>query len=74
MPPIRKTSKAQFLDQIARLYLVGNLADSDQNPNTDWTTPEMAHTVCARLDDVLRSLKDAGALTADELQSFYDNL
>lgn len=66
-------SKSIFLRKIAELYAVGNIADHDTNLNK-WTKPSMASSVCGKLDEMLMRLQDDGVLTADERQSFYDNL
>lgn len=67
-------TKDQFLNTVRKLYVVGNLADSDQNPNTDWTKPTMSRDVCTNLDKILRELASTGVLTQDERQAFYDDM
>lgn len=68
-------TKAQFLQHIAALYRVGNLSDSDSDQREDWTVPAMAAgACCGALDDMLREMVKAGALTGEEVQEFYDGM
>ena len=68
-------TKQQFLSHVAALYTVGNLSDSDSERREDWTRPEMAGSACcSALDSMLRAMVNAGALSSDERQEFYDNL
>lgn len=68
-----QVSKAIFLRKIAELYAIGNIADHDTNLNK-WTKPSMASDVCSTLDAMLVKLEQSGVLSADERQSFYDDM
>lgn len=72
-------TKQEFLAHVAALYRVGNLSDSDSKEREDWTRPAMAaQACCGALDDMLREMlremRAAGVLTADEHQRFYDDM
>lgn len=65
-------TKQEFLASMAKMYRVANLADSDIRE--DWTSPDMARTVCSRFDRMLDDMIESGVLTADERQAFIDDL
>lgn len=67
-------TKSEFLKHVRALYVVGNRSDSDSPDKEDWTHHTMAETVCARLDQMMASMVDCGALTLNERQAFYDTL
>lgn len=72
-------TKAQFLAHVKALYVVGNLSDSNdseagQTGKPDWVVASMASSVCSRLDNMLHDMTNGGALTAEEVQSFYDGM
>lgn len=68
-------TKEKFLEHLAALYRVANLADCDaREMRADWTRPEMAATICRPLDKILNELENCGALSHEERQSFYDSL
>jgi len=67
-------TKEAFLAKMTTLYTMGNLTDSDRDPNSNWTKPSMAHDLCAGLDKIIHALTVSGVLTQDETQAFYDNM
>lgn len=68
-------TKAEFMKNVAKLYRVGNMSDSDNPERPDWVRPEMAgKACCATLDTMMHELVACGALTSDEMQAFYDTL
>lgn len=67
-------SKQSFLNTIAKLYRVCNVADHESNPN-DWTKSAMAGRAgCQHLDRMIRGLVGDGVITEEEAQIFYDTL
>jgi hypothetical protein len=70
-----KMSKEQFLNKLAELYRVGNVADHESNPNKEWTKYQMAGgVVCGHIDAILKDLFIKGIITHEEELEFYDNL
>ena len=67
-------SKAAFLSHVRALYVAGNMADSDNPERMSWGHHSMVTSVCSGLDTMLREMERVGALTADQRQSFYDNM
>lgn len=67
-------TKQAFLDHVAALYRAMNMSDSDNPDRANWMDPSMAGANgCALLDDLLH--RQIGlTLTAEEHQSFYDNI
>ncbi len=64
----------EYLAALTALYRVANMADSDNPERPEWLRPEMAATICQPLDKIIQALEKAGAISAEEFQSFYDNL
>ena len=64
-------SKSEFLQTLARLYRVCNMADSDNPAKPEWMTPDMAGKYgCAAFDSVMQS----PAFSNEDRACFYDNL
>lgn len=69
-------TKKEFMSHVAAIYACCNRADHEarHEHGEDWTKWQMAGEAgCAALDHMLAKMQDAGALTGDERQAFYDN-
>lgn len=67
-------TKDKFLANLAAIYRVANMSDSDNPQRPEWVHHEMAATVCQPLDKIMQALEACGVIDADERQSFYDDL
>lgn len=68
-------TKQQYLNKLAALYRVANMADSDNPERPDWVQPDMAGIAgCALFDAAIHAMVKCGAITADDRDAFYDNL
>lgn len=67
-------TKQEFLANVAKLYRVGNRADSEDDPQREeWTKHAMAgEACCAALDMMLVEMVRCGAITSEERQEFFD--
>ena len=67
-----RIGKQQMLQQLADMYRLCNLADSDSDARMAWMTPNMAgHAGCNPIEKLVRAMRDDGAITAEEYDSFY---
>ena len=63
-------SKAEYMALLARIYRAAN-----RPYETTWMPPAMAGDAgCGAIDQKLRAMVRAGAITEDERQAFYDTL
>ncbi len=66
-------TKAEFLLRLAELYKFCNLQDIENKES--WTCVEMVEEAgCSAFDQVIKEMRDFGALTPAEAQLFYDEL
>ena len=70
----RIANKRDYLATLQSLYRVANLSDSDSPNKAGWLDAHASNHQCARIDEMLRSLADAGSITEQEKQSFYDTM
>jgi len=64
--------KQQMLQQLGDLFRACNMADSDNEDRAQWMVPSMAGDAgCVPIEKMVRAMRDAGAITASEYESFY---
>jgi len=69
-------TKRAYLLHIAALYRVANRSDDPNKPADEaWTRPAMAALAgYVILDNLLANMADAGVISEEERQAFYDDL
>jgi len=70
-----RTTKHEFMLALMHIYRIGNIADHESNPNTDWTNHHMAGDACCQhIDKMINSLIERGIFDDTDRDAFYANL